>query len=232
MSTIPRKNDDALTWCDEHATLWSTDPASVGLDATEVAGLAALVQQAEDRKTDFVAARTAWLGSSEAFSSGIDLMREHAGVLLAKVRAFARGSSEPATVYQAAGIPAPADPSPRPAPGTPTDFRVELLQDGAITLSFKCPNPPRTGAAIYRVERRLGEGQSEPFVFVVNAKERSFTDSGIPEGTGVATYRITAETATKNGAPALFAVRFGAGNQATIIALAEDGQAGGAGQAA
>lgn len=226
MSTIPRPNDAALTWCDEHATLWATDPAAVGLDATEVANMAALVGQAQDRKADFVAARTAWLGSSEAYGSGIDSMRENAAVLLAKVRAFARGSSEPATVYQAAGIPAPADPAPAPAPGTPTDFKVELLQDGAITLGFRCPNPPRTGPAIYRVERRLGSGQGEPFLFVVNAKERRFTDSGIPEGTGVATYRITAETATKNGAPALFAVRFGSGNQATVVAMPEDGQAG------
>lgn len=226
MSTIPRTNDAALDWCDEHATLWSADPAAVGLDATEVANMAALVQQAQDRKAAFDVARTAWLGASEAYSSGIESMLDDASVLLAKVRAFARGSAEPATVYQAAGIPAPADRSPRPAPGTPTDFKVELLQDGAITLSFKCPNPPRTGSTIYRVERRLESGQGEPFVFVVNAKERSFTDSGIPEGTGVATYRITAETATKNGAPALFAVRFGAGNQATIIALAGDGQTG------
>lgn len=224
MSTIPRTNDAALTWCDEHATLWTADPASIGLDPTEVANLTALVGQAQDRKDDFVAARTAWLGSSEAYGSGIESMVDNAAVLLAKVRAFAKGSAEPALVYQAAGIPAPADRAPRPAPGTPTDFRVELLQDGAITLGFKCPNPPRTGATIYRVERRLGAGQGEPFLFVVNAKERRFTDSGIPEGTGVATYRITAETATKNGAPALFAVRFGAGNQATIVAASEDGQ--------
>lgn len=227
MSTIPRTNDAALTWCDEHVALWAADPAAVGLDSNEVAALAALVQMVQNRKAEFVAARTAWLGASEAYSSGIDSMLDNASVLLAKVRAFARGSPEPALIYQAAGIPAPADPSPRPAPGTPTGFKVELLQDGDITLSFKCPNPPRTGATVYRVERRLGYGQSQPFVFVVNAKERKFTDSGIPEGTAIATYRIIAETATKNGAPALFAVRFGSGNQATIVAADESGQPGG-----
>ncbi len=225
MSTIPNTNEAALTWCEEHATLWTADPTSVGLDATEVANLTALVGQAQDRKADFVAARTAWLGASEAYSSGIDAMHGTASVLVAKIRAFARGSSEPALVYQAAGIPAPADRQPRPAPGTPTSFKVELLQDGDITLSFKCPNPPRTGETIYRVERRVGAGQSEPFTFVVNAKERSFTDSTIPEGAGLVTYRITAETATKNGAPALFAVRFGGNNSAAIVAAPEDEQA-------
>ena len=58
-------------------------------------------------------------------------------------------------MYQAAGIPAPAYRSPRPAPGTPMGFKVELRQNGDITLSFKCPHHPRTGEAIYRVERRL-----------------------------------------------------------------------------
>ncbi len=224
MSTIPRTNDAALTWCDEHATLWTNNPTELGLDAAEVLALTDLVGQAQARKAAFVAARTAWLGASEAYGSGIEAMVDNAAVLLAKVRAFAKGSAEPALVYQAAGIPAPADRSPRPAPGTPIGFEVDLLQDGDITLSFKCPNPPRTGATIYRVERRLGSGQGSPFVFVENAKERSFTDSGIPEGTGIVTYRVTAETATKNGAPALFAVRFGGNNQATIVAAAEDEQ--------
>lgn len=85
--------------------------------------------------------------------------------------------------------------------------------------------PPRVGALTYRVERSLGAQQ--PFTFLVNAKSRRFEDATVPNGSGDVTYRVTAQSSTKDGAPGYFTVRFGAQNGAEIIRQgAAEGQQG------
>ena len=213
MSTIPQSNDDALTWVIDHVAQWTADPEAIGLDASSVTELAALASTAQTRQQTRNNTRDAARGATNSFNSSADAMREFASLQVQRIRTFARGAAEPATVYEDAGIPAPADRSPTPAPGTPEAFQVSLLQNGAIEVTFDCPNPPRVTVANYIVERRLG-AQGD-FEFLMSALERRFTDATIPLGTSQGAYRGTAQTATRFGNPGQYAVQFGAGNQVT-----------------
>ncbi|MEQ9097324.1 MAG: hypothetical protein RIE32_13795 [Phycisphaerales bacterium] len=212
MSTIPRENDAAVAWCATHLPIWTANAAAIGLDPLELAELSTLISEANTRLTARDQAKDAASGAIGSFNEAAGLMRDMAALQVTKIRTFAKASDTPAIVYEDAQIPAPADPSPRPAPGTPVLFTVALDQSGALKVEFKCPNPPRVTALTYRVERSLGAQQ--PFVFFKNAKERSFTDDTVPSGSGDVTYRVTAQSSTKDGAPGYFTVRLGVNQQA------------------
>jgi len=107
-------------------------------------------------------------------------------------------------------------PAPSPAPGVASDFRVELLQSGALRFTFDCEHPSGVKAVTYKVLRQ--DGAQGPYNFLLNAKKRVFEDATLPDGVTMATYIVTAQTSTKDGNPSYFTVRFGGGNQAQIIA--------------
>lgn len=215
MTTIPRDYDDAVVWVQDHIAQWLADPAAIGLEMSDVTQLQAMASQAALNRTARNNAQAAASGAVGVFNESAKEMRDFAALQVAKVRTFARGSPTPAVVYEEAQIPAPAKRSPRPAPGTPTQFTVQLIQGGALKVAFKCPNPPRTGALTYRVERQLAP--QTPFAFLNNAKKRAFTDNAIPPGTSLVVYRVTAQSSTKDGLPGQFMVQFGSNNQATIV---------------
>ncbi len=212
MSTIPQSNDEAVTWVIDHVAQWTADPEAIGLDAASVTELAGLAQTTQQRQQSRNNARDAARGATNSFNSSADAMREFASLQVQRIRTFARGAAEPAVVYEDAGIPAPADRSPTPAPGTPEGFGVSLLQNGSIEVTFECPNPPRVTVANYIVERRLGVQGA--FEFLKSALERRFTDDTIPLGTSQVAYRVTAQSATRTGNPGQHAVQFGAANGA------------------
>ena len=56
--------------------------------------------------------------------------------------------------YSLASLPTPATPGPRPAPGEPTDFKVELNNDGSTNLTWSCNNSGNAGTQ-YLVWRKL-----------------------------------------------------------------------------
>ncbi|MEQ8843414.1 MAG: hypothetical protein RIB58_01060 [Phycisphaerales bacterium] len=217
MSTIPQPYPAAIDWCTDRLANWPNDPTVIGLDAARVAELAALTQAAS---TALATARQLDEDKKAAFAdynAKAKAMRDYASQSVGIIRGFAKASANPQTVYTAAQIPAPAEPSPAPVPGVPTDFKVGLLQDGSIELSFECENGGEGGVS-YEVRRRDGTGQTAPFNFVKNATERKFVDDTIPPGTPVVTYRIVAFRTTGRGDPAVFLVSFGAGNSAEVIA--------------
>lgn len=226
MSTVPRKGSETIPWVKAHITPWTTNAEALKLDPTVITALNAQADLAETRRVAMNAAWSAWRGAVASYNQSIKDLREQAGGQVSIIRSTARTSDNPTSIYTMAAIPAPADPAPRPAPGVATDFKTSLLQGGSITLTFKCPNPPRTGPVTYRVERRVvpaGGGQA-PFTFYKNAKERTFTDDSIPQGTAQVDYRITAQTSTNDGNPAIFGVQFGSGNQATVVQVGGGGK--------
>ncbi len=216
MSTIPQSYPAAIDWTIDHLANWPNDPTEIGLDAARVleltqlkdvaaAALANARQLDDDKKAAF-----------EAYNNAAKAMRDYASQSVGIIRSFAKASDDPSAVYSLAQIPAPAEPSPAPAPGVPFGFNVNLLQDGAIELSFECDNGGEGGVS-YEVRRRDGTGQTAPFNFVLNATERRFVDDTIPPGTPTVTYRIVAFRTTGRGNPAVFLVSFGAGNSAEVI---------------
>lgn len=105
------------------------------------------------------------------------------------------------------GIAVRATRSPRPAPGTPFDFRVTLSAIGELTLTWKCKNPKGTSGTMYQVWRRIGP--TGPFVYLGQTGEKMFRDETIPLGSAMINYRVQAVRSTKAGAAAEHIVNFG-----------------------
>lgn len=214
MSLIPKTTEGRIAFFKSRIPVWTGNETVIGLTPADVAAVNGAVEAAEtvlqeQRQAQLAArAKTAELG--EAVTSLMSLGAN----AIAKIRA--RASSPPPAggpqVYQAAQIPAPAAPSPVPPPGTPTDLQVILGPTGALTLRWKCPNPPGASGTVYEIRRRA-LGSTAPFAFVGAAGRRSFTDPTVPSAAAAAggvMYEITAARSTVRGIPATFNVMFGA----------------------
>lgn len=225
MSTVPTKFPETIDWVNARITDWAADPAAIGLDATAVAALASALSTAQSGRQGAIDARTASRDATIVYNDAGTDLRAQARQAVATIRAFAKASANPATVYSDASIPPPATPTPAPAPGTPEGFTISLSQGGAVTLAFECAHPAGVNGVTYKVERQ--DTPQSAWAFLTNAKERRFTDATIPTGSSLLFYRVTAQTSTKDGAAAEFTVRFGAGNQgATIVAQGASGASG------
>jgi len=121
------------------------------------------------------------------------------------IKNFAQSTDDP-NVYVLAQIPPPSPPGAVPAPGTPFDFRVELLGNGAVKLNWKSNNPAGASGTFYEIKRSDDGG---PMTFVGNAGERNFTDDTVPATTASAVYELTAVRSTLRGDPVQFIVRLG-----------------------
>jgi hypothetical protein len=113
------------------------------------------------------------------------------------------------------GLAVGAQPSPRPAPGTPFKFNVQLQSDGSLLLGWKCNNPKGASGTMYQVFRRTGS--SGDFTYLGGAGTRSFLDDSIPAGTSLVTYRIQAVRSTSVGDWAEYNVNFGTGGSAPVV---------------
>jgi hypothetical protein len=212
MSTIPPNPDDAILWLADHLDTWGADPAVVGLGELDITEMQAALDAATAARAQTVALRTASKTATTNYHNKLKDMRTATSLRVSKIRTFARGTANPDSVYTLAEIPAPATPTETPAPATPFGFRVGLEEGGALRFTFKCSNPPRVQGVTYRVERQ--DAPQTPYVFLLNAKEKSFEDSSFPSTSSLMTYRVTSQTSTKDGTATYFTVRYGAGNQA------------------
>lgn len=216
MSTVPRTYPEAIDWVNTHVPIWGAVAADIGLDPLKVAELGTLASAASTAHTAYLESLGETRAKALAYRSAARAMRTMASGQVVQIRGFARTSADPAGVYEDAQIPEPAKPSPAPAPGTPTGFKAQLLESGNLKFTFDCEHPAKVAGVTYKVLRQLAP--QDPYQFLQNAKGRSFEDNSITGDSREITYIVTAQTSTKDGNPAYFTVRFGAGNQASIIA--------------
>lgn len=215
MSTVPIKYPETIAWLNARIDEWTTQGGSIGLDEPTTTALATQLAIAQGALDSAIQARQASKDQTVVYHDQGRALLEQTRQAVSTIRAFAKASETPGTVYSAASIPPPATPSPTPAPGRPYEFRTELLESGALRIAFECDNPAGVGGVTYKVER-----QNEPqgaFVFVQNAKGRVFTDTGVPPGAALIYYRVTAQTSTKDGDAGGATIRFGSGNQSTVL---------------
>lgn len=180
--------------------------------------LGAKASAAQTALTEYQEAEATWLAKGQVYRDLATTRRDEAAAMVVQVRGFAKTSANPAAVYAAALIPAPAQPAPTPPPGTPFDFTLELLQSGPLTIGFKSHNPSNVKGVQYLVERSF-TGTQGPYAFFQTVGERRFTDDTIPLGTATVHYRVTARRSTQSGNPAVFSVQFGTGNGSGQTAL-------------
>lgn len=210
--TIPDRFAPAIQWCGQRIDKWRDNRALLGLTEAAVDELDQQTQAARDARASYLRAKRELRNASKTYRASVGAMRRTASALLATIRATAKRSDEPASVYVAASVPPPAKRGPSPTPATPRDFEVELLGDGSLKVRFECPHAPGVRAVTYRVERMID--MAGGLTIIQTAKARSFTDDTIPAGARSVLYKVTAQTSTRDGEPAVHLVPFGQGSMA------------------
>lgn len=228
MSLVPRKTLEMLQFAAQYNSVWRTQPAQIGLTPAQLTALNDAYDQASANLSQQQSLKESAKAATVSARASERLLRERLADLIKSIRAFAANSDNPDAVYALAQIPPPASPAPRPAPGTPTDFRIEFSQDGLLTLRWKCDNRG-SGGVVYTVERRtITGGGLGPWSSLGVTGERRFSDDRIPPAPRVE-YRVTAQRGNVRGTPAIFGVSFssgaGGGTASIVQALTSDEEA-------
>ena len=223
MTTLPERLSRVIWWAKVRLAAWDKDPAFIGLDEATVARVRALADDAAQARAAYAQAQADARAAGEAYRQRATLLRKQAATAVARVRAHAASQPSPADVLAAARLEKYATSGPTPAPATPTRLASHLLQTGWVSFRFECKNDRRLRGVTYLVERRIGG--TGPFEFLMNAGRRAFTDTTIPLGASEVHYRITAQTSTRRGQPAIFPVLFGCVPDAGMVDRDDDARA-------
>lgn len=213
MRVVPREIANALRFYEIHLGPWSDRLADVGLSDADLANLRAKTEAARAacmaQQSAQDAARAATLNCQLALGA----MSQAGSSCIKKIRAAAGSGGD--GVYVLAEISPPAAGGPLPEPGKPTQLAVALLAGGALTLSWKCPNPAGARGTMYHLWRRIEPAGA--FEFIGATGKKSFTDDTLPAGSAAVMYRIQAVRSTATGPAELFNVNFGATRATTAM---------------
>ena len=207
MAVVPDSRVDKISFFENHSAAWSTNAVAIGTTSGAVTALGTLTTAARAAYNAQQVAIDAARAATLTFNNAVDAMGSAGSDVILQIRAKAATAGD--GVYALAQIPAPATPSPRPAPGVPTGFAASLGGDGSVTLTWKCANPPRCTGTIYQVYRRVG-GEGE-FTYIGGAGKKEFVDATLPAGAGQVTYQVQGVRSTAAGPWAQFNVNFGTG---------------------
>jgi len=230
MSIVPDSRLGKIEFYEAHALVggpWAVNAAGIGLLPAAVTALGALTTQARAAFNAAEVARQAAKTATQNFYDKVRAMHSGPGAgqdLIDTIRVYAESKNDP-NVYTLAQIPPPATPGVTPPPGTPFEFTVGLLQNGALELKWKCNNPSGTQGTVYEIKRRTGS--TGPFNYVGPTGVKAFTDDTVTAGSPSVTYQITAIRSTQRGNPGQFTVSFGVGGPGLTIASVTEGGAGG-----
>lgn len=228
MGVVPDSRLGKIEFYEAHIAPWTSNAAAIGLTPAAVTALGTLTTQARAAFNAAEAARQAAKAATQNFYDKVRAMHNGPGAgadMIQTIRNHAETKNDP-NVYVLAQIPPPATPGTTPPPGTPFDFTVGLLQNGALELRWKCNNPSGTVGTIYEVKRRTGG--SGAFGYVGSSGVKNFTDDTVPAGSPSVTFQITAVRSTQRGNPAQFTVNFGVGGPGlTIESVTTESGAGG-----
>lgn len=220
MSIVPDSRLGKIEFYEAHIAPWTTNAVAIGLTVPAVTVMSADLVAARNAYDAHVAALEASKAATLNFYEKVRTLHSAPGRgadMIDTIKAFAQSTGNPG-VYVLAQIPAPQAPGKSQPPGTPANFAVGLLQNGALKLTWKCANPAGTQGTIYEVRRKVGAAPA--FEFIGATGVRSFTDE-THSGTSPVTYQITAVRSTARGAPAQFTVSFGIGGGGLMITSVE-----------
>jgi hypothetical protein len=204
---LPKAAIDRVTFFENHTADWAANAVAIGTTTTAVTALTTKTTAARAAYNAQQLAQAQAKAATQTFKDAVAAMTTAGSDIIKQVKA--KAATDGNSIYALALLPVPALPSPVPAPGTPSNFAVELRGDGSLVLSWKCANPAGSQGTIYQVSRRLGG--SGDFSVIGASGKKEFTDETLPAGSGSApvTYQIVAIRSTVAGAPAQFTVNFG-----------------------
>lgn len=220
MGIEPRSINERINFWQNHIAPFTTNAVAIGTTTAAVTDLG----------TKATAARAAYVAQTQAMqamkSATADLktamiaMSTAGMAIVDQIRGKARLSGD--VVYNLADIPVPATPSAKGNPGTPNQFKLQLLEDGTLIIKWKCANPTGTTGTIYQVERRIGA--TGPFEALGGSGKKEFADAEIPLGATSVTYQIRAVRSTAIGNPAMLTVSFGTNSAGMTFATLADAE--------
>lgn len=200
--------EDFINWCRDHVKVFNANAASIGLTPTQATGFSEAYDAAQAAVVAQAEAKQAAEAATETANAQVALLKKTASNTVKLIKTFAATTGND-SVYATAQIPAPDAPSPIPAPGQPTDITVGIQPgSGAITLKWKCENPPGASGTAYVIRRKIA-GQSA-FEFVGVTGKKSFTDTTFVAGPDSVNYTIQAQRSDKSGLVSqLLTINFG-----------------------
>lgn len=213
MGIVPEKQVEKIQFFEDHNSPWAANAVAIGTTTTEVTALATKTAAARAALSARAAAQNAAKAATVTLADAVDAMAQAGQDIILKIKAKAATTGN--SVYALAEIPPPALPGPVPAPGTPTNFKVEIREDGSLILAWKCPNPTNATGTIYQIARKVGA--SGEFVILGATGSRSFIDNTLPSNSSPITYRIIATRSTVAGPPGQFTVSFGVGGESGVM---------------
>lgn len=205
-SVLPKLAIEKIQFCENHVAPWTDNATAIGTTTTAVTDLQTKTTAARSAFNAQQAARQVAKAATEAYHLAVDAMADAASDIIRQVKTKAAISGD--AVYALAQIPAPATPSPKPAPGKPFGLVATLDDSGELNLKWKCVNPAGSTGTIYQVWRRVG-GEGAAFVYLGGSGDKSFVDATLPAGSSAVTYQIQAVRSTATGPWAQFNVNFG-----------------------
>lgn len=216
MSVLPKTRTELVTFCEQHVPVFTANAAAIGLTPAQVTAMDNLAKAARTKLTAQAAAKDAAKAATLQFYTAEDTLRDSIADLVRIIKTYAETTDNP-NVYALAQIPPPSAPTQRPAPGQPTNIRVELLTGGAVAFTWKSTN----ASGGYFVIRRRVAGTQDAFVIAGTSDRRSFTDTTIPAGGGPWEYAIQGFRTNVAGAESdHFILSLGAGG-AQVQSLAQ-----------
>jgi hypothetical protein len=227
MAILPTRVQDLLDFMDTHSPVWQSNQAAIGLTAAQVLAIKNGATDARAKYNAQIAAANAAKAATIDAQDAVGAARTAFADALKTIKAFALTQADPSTVYNLAQIPPPAQQSPLPPPGIPTNIAASLETDGSVTLRWKAVNPPGASGTVWTVSRKLpGEAS---FSFIGAAGSRIFTDETLPAGQSNVQYVVQGQRGQAVGeASAPFTVMFGHGGGGLTIAAQFTGDAPGA----
>lgn len=204
---LPDSNLAMIQWFEQRLTDWAADPTGIGLTGEQIITLGSQVTAARASYNAAQQARNASKSATVVFHDDSGTLRSFGGDLIKTIKAFAEATDNPG-VYADADVPPPAPPTPRGAPGMPTDITTALTNLGAIEIKWKADNAAASSGAFFVVRRKLDDETQWTTVGQTGAK--AFSDETVPLGTTRAIYTIIPKRGELVGpASAQFAVQFG-----------------------
>lgn len=193
--TTPRSS--FLAWCQAHEPIFTTNAAAIGLSEDELDAFKTAVAAAAAAESEATSARITAKSLTADATTKFSALRKTTSQTVGIIKLFAESSGN-ANVYTLAQIPSPTKPSAMPPPGQPGDMAVSISPtSGAITLKWKCTNPPGASGTSYIIRRKLPNQANFEFLGVTGKK--TYTDSSFAAGPDSVHYTVQAQRSDKAG---------------------------------
>ena len=207
MSVLPQSDIAMIEWFEQRLADWGSDPAAIGLTGDQIITLSAQIAAARSSYNTAQQSRNTSKSATVVFHDNSSTLRSFGGDLIKTIKAFAE-TTDDQNVYAEADVPPPAPPTPRGAPGMPTNITTALTNLGAIEIAWKAENASASSGAFFVLQRKLDD--ETQWTNIGQTGGKSFSDATVPLGTTRATYTIIPRRGELVGpASAQFAVQFG-----------------------